>query len=114
MLTLTRTQTDTLAEDRSLRTIYRIVQETLPRRVASETNPRRLVASLIQLGKKYGVRTERGVARFVCLALIRGEQQMRKAEVQEAFKRNRLSADALVNRMLKQTSGGGAPDAGSR
>jgi hypothetical protein len=105
VLTLTSSQIDALAEDRLLRTICGVVENIIPHRVPPERNSREIVASLVQLGKSYGVRSERGLARFVCLALIVGEQRLRGPKVVQEFRRAGQWPDALVNRLLSQVAG---------
>jgi hypothetical protein len=102
MLKLTSAQVDALSEERLVRTICGIVEKTLPHRLPPGRSSREVVPPLVQLGKTYGVTGERGLARFVCLALIVGERSMRQPEVAAQFRSRQPLPDVLVNNMLRK------------
>jgi hypothetical protein len=101
MLRLTSTQVATLTEERMLATIGSTVEKTLAHRLPAGQPVRELVARIVRLGRDYGIASERGLTRFVCLTLIVGEDSVRRPEVLWHFRQIGKSPDRLVGQMLK-------------
>ena len=104
---VTPSQFQELSRARLLAVASGVATTALPHRLPAGQDANVVVSRFLELANSYGITGERAQVRFVCLALIAGEDHVRQPDVAQRF-RAELHPDSLVDRMLKSLARGGA------